>query len=343
MMPRLAVVQESQDHSGTGRESVSVALCTRDGALYIAEQLRSILGQTVPVDQIVISDDASTDSTLELVRAELARAGASAPKIVIVKNATPLGVTRNFEKAISACTSDLIALCDQDDIWVPRRMELFLRLFRSQPDLTLAFSDAQLVDANGERAGGSLFRAISFTRRERKLVRDGRAFDVLLTRNVVTGATTVFRRTLLAAAMPFLSPWVHDEWLAIIAAGTGKVDFIPEQLTRYRQHGANEIGASRPTLGDWVGRVQEPRVERNRRLLARAEALALRLSEWEGSSSRTRQRAIEKVAHEKKRSALPGNRILRLFPVLLSGVKGNYSRFGRARFDMLRDLVQPNR
>ena len=143
--PRLASVQDSARSL-----TVSVALCTYNGARFVAEQLRSILAQSSPADQIVISDDGSTDGTLEVVRAELAAAGSALPEVIILENPAPLGVTRNFEQAILACTGDLIVLCDQDDTWVPDRLARAEREFAARPDLLLLYSDASLVDEGGE-------------------------------------------------------------------------------------------------------------------------------------------------------------------------------------------------
>lgn len=337
--PRLANVQDPARSL-----TVSVALCTYNGARFVAEQVRSILAQSSPAAQIVISDDGSTDATLDIVRTELAAAGSAAPEVVIFENPAPLGVTRNFEQAILACTGDLIVLSDQDDIWVPDRLARAEREFVARPQLLLLHGDARLVDDAGEPLGHSLFEAIEFTAGEQREVRRGRALDVLLRRNVVTGATAAFRRSLLAAASPFPDAWVHDEWLAMVAAMTGGVDFVGEPLIDYRQHGSNEIGASRPTMAVRRSRLREPRLERNRRLLARAEALEERvLALADAVPDAVAGLVRRKVAHEQFRSGLPRARMLRIVPILRAASSGAYRRFGRARYDLVRDLVQPDR
>lgn len=324
--------------------TVSVALCTYNGARFLAEQLRSILVQSSPADQIVISDDGSTDATLEVVRAEFAAAGSAAPEVVILENPAPLGVTRNFEQAVLACTGELVVLSDQDDIWMPERLARAEREFAARPGLLLLFGDAQLVDEEGDSLGHSLFEAIEFTARERREVRRGQALDVLLRRNVVTGATAAFRRSLLEVAAPFPEAWVHDEWLAIIAAIAGDVDFVEGPLIQYRQHGSNEIGAAPPTIGVRVGRLREPRRERNRRLLARAEALEeVVVTLGETIPDAVAGLVRRKSAHERFRSGLPRARMLRTVPIVRAAASGAYHRFGRARYDVLRDLVQPDR
>ena len=341
-MPRLATVQDSAD-----RLSISVALCTHNGAPFVAQQVRSILEQTVPPDQLILSDDASADETVETVRAEVDRYLEENPgslEFVVLQNPEPLGVMRNFEQAVRACTGDLIALCDQDDVWMPRRLESVAREFASRPELTLLHGDARLVDSGGIPIGHSLFEAIEFTPAEQREVREGHAYDVLLRRNVVTGATTVFRKGLLNHAIPFFEPWVHDEWLAILASIVGRVDFLPTALVDYRQHDANQIGARRPGLREKLGRLREPRDERNQHLVARAESLLGRLVGL-GSVVPPGQLKLarQKLAYERWRRDLPVSRLRRVVPVVRAGLAGKYRTFGRARYDMMRDILQPDR
>ena len=106
---------------------ISVALCTHNGARYVTEQVESILRQTLPPDEIVLSDDASTDDTVALVRAALA----AHPNVElrVFENDPALRVTKNFEQAVVACTGDLVALSDQDDIWAPDRLERIAEVF----------------------------------------------------------------------------------------------------------------------------------------------------------------------------------------------------------------------
>jgi len=330
--------------------TISVALCTYNGERFIAQQLRSILEQTRPADELVVSDDGSSDGTLRIVdevfaaaRAdgtEKARGTVSIPRLTLLKNPAPLGVVRNFEQAMGAATGDLIALCDQDDRWAPDKLERFERAFADDPGLLLLNSDARLVNDAGEPLGYTLFNAIALTPAERALVRKGDGFAALLGRNFVTGATTVFRRKLLQQAVPFPESWVHDEWLAILAASFGRFDFLDAQLIDYRQHGGNAIGALRITFSDKIARLREPRAERNGRLLDRAEALEERLRQ-SGADQRLLDAARAKLAHERVRSGLPAVRIARLSAVLREYGKHGYSRYGRGAQDALRDLVQP--
>ncbi|MDJ0377174.1 glycosyltransferase family 2 protein [Cryobacterium sp. PH31-L1] len=326
--------------------SVSVALCTYDGAAYLAEQLGSILNQSVLPGQIVVSDDGSTDASLAIARRVvsdwLSENPSSALELIVLENPSALGVTANFEQALTVCTGDLIALCDQDDIWLPQRLERMTAEFARRPSLLLLHGEARLVDAVGTPLGLTLLQTLGVSEADRAAVHEGRALDALLRRNIVTGATMMMRRELVAAATPFPAAWVHDEWLAMVAAATGLVDLIDESLTDYRQHGSNQIGVTTLDASGKLGRLRAPRTARNARLLSRAEALQQRASGFEPAASAAVVALFDaKLAHERRRSALSPHRMLRVAPIVGAWRRGDYTRFGLGLQDVLRDLVQP--
>jgi glycosyltransferase involved in cell wall biosynthesis len=324
--------------------TVSVALCTHNGAAFVGEQLASILAQTFAPLEVVVSDDASTDATLEIVQETWDRlvGGRTGPRLRVLRNETPLGVVRNFEQAASATTGELIALSDQDDVWAPDRLALMVGRFAQRPELELLFTDARLVDSKGQPLG-SLFDALEIGDTDLAALRTGDAFAVLLRRNLITGATVMLRRQLLERARPFPASWIHDEWLAIIGAATAAIDWMPDQLVDYRQHGANQIGVAAPSLRYKVRRVLEPRGDRYTTLVARTEELVLRLRALQ-VDPRLVEQAESKLAHERFRSVLPSNRLARVIPVARVASTGAYERYSsRGRLDILRDLLQPDR
>ena len=326
--------------------TVSVALCTFNGAAYVGEQLRSILSQSTRPSEIVVSDDASTDGTVGIVEqvhaAWVADGGDPALDFRVIRNAVALGVAANFEQALSACSGDLLALSDQDDVWAPGRLQAMVGEFLRRPELQLLHSDARLVGGDGTSLGTTLFTTLGITDDEKKGVHEGRAFNVLLRRNIITGATAVVRRELVDRARPFPAAWVHDEWLAMVAAATGTMDFLDDALIDYRQHGGNQIGVTSLDAAGRLSRLQAPRTQRNERLLARAEALDERAPGLLPVPPDAYLRQIRaKVAHERVRSALPGARLRRVVPVLRQWRTGGYARFGLGPQDVLRDLVQP--
>ena len=324
--------------------SVSVALCTHNGARYIEEQLRSILEQSVLPVEVVVSDDASSDDTLKRVESVWERYATDATTLRILHNEKPLGVARNFEQAIGATTAELVALSDQDDSWHPHRIESASRRFQQHPELLLCFSDARLVDRDGLTLGVSLFEALEFSADERAQLVSGRGFDALMHRNLVTGATTMIRRSLLESAAPFPEPWVHDEWLAVIAAARGHIEQLDEELIDYRQHGANQIGVRKLGVRGKLARLVEPRGLRNDYLLDRATVLLhwLELDAEKVGPARIGM-AREKVAHLSLRRNLPERRLSRLLPVFRETATGRYRSYSRGVGDILRDLLQPAR
>jgi glycosyltransferase involved in cell wall biosynthesis len=321
---------------------VSVALCTHNGERYLAAQLRSIFTQSVAPKEIIVSDDASSDSSVALV--EELRSEAAAVDVRVLRNPMPLGETATFERAIAATSGEFVALCDQDDVWHPQKLERMLRTFDSSPALQLLHTDARMVDEDGRPNGSTLFETLRVSETERARVHAGDAIGVLLRRNVVTGATTVMRRDLARRAMPFPSAWVHDEWLAMFAAATGRIDLLEEPLIDYRQHGGNQIGASALTGRGRISRLTAPRTERNARLLARAEALAERMTQLAPDPTEAAIRGAEdKLVHERIRSSLPSSRVRRIVPVAREWRTGRYSTCGLGVNDVVRDLVQPAR
>ncbi|MDP9604542.1 UNVERIFIED_ORG: glycosyltransferase involved in cell wall biosynthesis [Variovorax paradoxus] len=321
---------------------VSVALCTRNGARYLPEQIRSICEQTPLPREIVLSDDGSTDDTLAVVRDTLAQCGMSDRIVLrVFSNSPPLGVTRNFEQAVRACSHDLIALCDQDDVWHPGRLARMVAQFEARPDLLLLHTDARLVDGDLKPLGSTLFHALEVRPAELEAIASGEAFGVLQRRNLVTGATTMFRKTLLDAALPFAPEWVHDEWLAAVAAATGRMDVLPEPTIDYRQHGNNQIGARRLTLSEKVAKAFVERGDKHVARLRRAEALLKRLEQL---GERVRAGCLDaqrdKVAHQRFRAGLPAARPLRLLPILLEAARGRYARFGRGKQAIVQDVFE---
>ncbi|WP_285113884.1 glycosyltransferase [Leifsonia sp. fls2-241-R2A-40a] len=326
--------------------AVSVALCTHNGARFIRRQLAGILAQTLPPAQLVVSDDASADDTLALVEQELTAhraSGAPTPRLLILRNETPLGVTANFEQALRACDGQLIALSDQDDEWEPDKLERMAAYFANRPGLGFLHTDATLIGDDSMPAGGTLFGVLEVTEEERAAVHSGRAFDIFVRRNLATGATAMITADLLQAALPFPAEWVHDEWLAVQAAARDRLDLSERPLTRYRRHDENQIGAGDPTLRHKIGRVLGRRGERNRMLAVRSRLLADRLADADGIPYEHRALAEEKAEFEAARAALPALRVARILPVLRLSAGGRYERLAsRRRLDVLRDLLQPS-
>jgi Glycosyl transferase family 2 len=327
---------------------ISVALCTRNGSRYLEAQLASIFAQSRRPSQLVISDDASKDDSVELARRLCAEDTVRHPDepidVTILRNDPPLGVTLNFQNAVDACTGEIIVLCDQDDVWHPDRLALGVAALEAS-SADLVFANATLVDADGSPLGLTLFDALEISQSDLSAIRAGEAFGVLIRRNIATGATVLFRRSLCESAVPFPGTWLHDEWLAAIAAAIGRVGVVDDELIDYRQHGSNEVGVRKATLARKVAKVFEARGERNAGLTARADSLVERLERLGPAvHAGALDAARAKARFEAQRVRLPARRALRLRGILAARAAGSYAAYAsQGNRDVLRDLLQSHR
>lgn len=200
---------------------VSIALTTYNGARYLDAQMESLLAQTYPHLEIVVSDDGSADDT----PARLAAYAAQDARVRVLDVTGNRGFNGNFARCFAACRGVLISPCDQDDIWHPEKTQ---RLVQALGDATLVYADSRFVDGEGH----SLQRCMSDTVR---MVSgsDPRAF---LFGNSVSGHAMIFRRELLAAAGAFPATIYFDWWLAFVAANVGRIAYLDAVLVDYRRH-----------------------------------------------------------------------------------------------------------
>ncbi len=218
--------------------TTSVALCTFNGERYLEQQLASIAAQTRHPGELVACDDGSTDGTLAILH----RFAATAPfPVSIHSNDHNLGSNRNFEQAVMLCRGERIALCDQDDLWLPHKLECCERAFAAHPELGLVFTDGDIIDAAGQRTGSRLLQNFQFSEQSRLRLEHGDYLPLVRYR-FVTGATVVFRADLRSYCFPVAGEWTHDGWIAAIVACLAEIRFIDEPLILYRQHAAQQIG-----------------------------------------------------------------------------------------------------
>lgn len=216
---------------------LSVALCTYNGKSYIEEQIQSILSQTMPVDEIVVCDDGSTDGTVAVVAGLSDSAKAT---IRVYRNDESLGVVGNFSKAASLCNGDIIFFADQDDRWHPDKVASTIGYLDRHPDIDVVFTDALIIDSAGEHlpAYGNLFQ-MTFQQEEQRMYFAGLELESFLARNHATGATMAMRKRFLDKADPFklcTKQILHDYALALRAAELGVLGAIKKPLIDYRRH-----------------------------------------------------------------------------------------------------------
>jgi glycosyltransferase involved in cell wall biosynthesis len=224
--------------AATISETISVALCTYNGAKFLEEQLASLQAQKRCPDELVVCDDRSTDQTVQLLES-FARIAPFPVRIHV--NPVNLGSTRNFDRAMRLCAGSLIAFCDQDDVWHSTRLSECARALLDDPRLGLVFSNGQLIDDRGMLLAGRLWDNFTFDSAIRERIRHGDMLPLVRYR-FVTGATIMFRTQLREYICPAAGEWLHDGWIAAIAACLARVGFLDEPLIQYRIHGHQQVG-----------------------------------------------------------------------------------------------------
>jgi glycosyltransferase involved in cell wall biosynthesis len=255
--------------------TVSVAMATRNGMPFLKEQLDSIFQQTYPNIEVVVSDDCSDDGTQELLEKYKQLYG-----LRYFVNQEPLGFVKNFERAIRLCKGQLIALCDQDDVWVPEKIEV---LVREIGGYSLIHSPSLEMIREGRRW---VFKSESETYGGRH--RDdycgrwgtGKPTMRLIAENWVVSHQIMFTREVVERALPIPAGQLyHDAWLAVVASTLNGLRYIEQPLTYYRTHEESvtyrDLQPPRG-VGAWVRAVmsEERRWRRSERIKSEIHRLA---------------------------------------------------------------------
>jgi len=315
---------------------LSIALCTYNGNRYLYDQLASIRSQTRQPDEFILRDDASTDGTLELAHGF---AREMSYPVRIQKNAVTTGSTRNFAEAIAECDGDVIVLADQDDAWLPHKLARLEEAFQRKPEAAFAFSDAEIVDDQLEPLGYRLWDALQFQLAERRRFLSGGAFESLLRRYRVTGATMAFRAKFRDLVLPIPDRWVHDAWIGLILAAVAPCALIEEPLVRYRQHSAQQHGGRRRRLFDQFRAACGLTETACETVAKRYEEALERLSGIPGVSAERLSLLRDKIDHHRCRAAMREAGAWRLPRVVREAVHGRYARFGQGWKSIAQDLM----
>jgi len=214
------------------QKNVSVILTTFNGSKYINRQIDSILNQTVLPDEIIICDDSSTDETVFILNTYINNG-----RIKLFVNEKRLGVVENFKKAAKlAQEGNWLIFADQDDIWVPQKLNRLtdeMKLIDDDITPSLVYSDLTVIDKDDTTISASFWN-------KQKIKPEKINLATLLYGNVVTGCTMIIN---FSMAKEFFcmdnDKYLHDEWLSLIAYSFGKAKFLREKLVLYRQHESN--------------------------------------------------------------------------------------------------------
>lgn len=318
---------------------LSIALCTYNGSPHLVEQLNSLAAQTRLPDELVVCDDLSTDDTVTILN----RFASSAffPVRVFV-NDVNLGSTKNFERAISLCTGDIIFLCDQDDVWQPNKLARVAAAFAADKDIGLVASDAEVLNPTGDPVGRRLWADLPFTQAMLRAVEAGAGPQHWLRYNTITGATAAFRADLRSVILPIPACWVHDGWIAFLTAAVARVRLIPEPLIGYRTHTNQQIGSAPLTLARQLQTARRMNAAYFCQVAACFAAAADRLATLASRVRDTELLALTrgKAAYARVQQRMrEGSRAERLLPAVRELIRGNYHRFGRGLKGFAADLL----
>jgi glycosyltransferase involved in cell wall biosynthesis len=224
--------------------TVAVAMATFNGEPFLPEQLASLARQTKLPDELIVRDDGSTDGTVEIVET-FAR---TAPFLVrIVRGDAHLGYARSFLETARLCRADLVAFCDQDDIWAPHKLARCVAEFERRPDVVLVVHSAR---AFGRLEPGTPRCYPGY--RRRRIASPARGPLNLM----VPGLALVASKRVLTAWDVISTPanWAHDDWTTFTAGALGSIVFLPDRLVLHRQHASNAVGPPRLSLSGRMDR-----------------------------------------------------------------------------------------
>lgn len=218
--------------------NVSVCMATFNGEQFVREQVATILSQLSRHDELVVVDDCSSDGTVSIVDSF------ADPRIVIYRNERNIGVIKSFEKALTLASGEYIFLADQDDAWLPGKVENMVQLM--DPNKIMAVvCDCQVVDSFGESLLPSYF----------KFRGSGPGFFHNFVKNSYLGCAMAFTKEARRYILPFpRNIPMHDEWVGMVCDLLGIVVFEPKVLFMYRRHGANVTGMSRASWLKVIGK-----------------------------------------------------------------------------------------
>lgn len=315
--------------------TISVAMTTYNGASYLREQLDSIFAQTRMPDEIIVCDDQSSDQSAEILRDYADR---SPCHMKVVVNDKRLGSIKNFEKAIDLCAGDVIALCDQDDVWRPQKLSVIESAFAADSEIGVVLTNADLIDQNGAALRGDLWSRCRFNRSRQRALSGSRRYNLLLGLPIATGATMAFRSRFKSLLLPIPAEaptYFHDRWIAVLIAAVGRIAIIPDKLIAYRLHRDQQIGVGMPL----PLRMVIPHRCKSDAIALEAFDERLRDTAANQANPDFRRSLTERQRHISARSKISGNPLHRAIQVATEFRSGRYTLYPYGLAVALQDLL----
>jgi glycosyltransferase involved in cell wall biosynthesis len=313
--------------------TVSIALCTFNGSAHLQAQLDSLAAQSRLPDELVLSDDASTDDTLDIARAFRDRAPFP---VHLHRQPQSLGPTRHFQHALSLCSGDILLPCDQDDRWHPTKLQTQLAPF-SDPAVTFSIVNSNICNPDLSPRGTTVFDDQRFTATYQSQVRAGEGYRAYLRHLVAAGHAMAFRRDVLRVAGRFPDTCVYDQWLALVASMMGQTWLTSEPLVDYRYHARQVTGGQQKTLADWSaaqGKLKLDHLQRN----FDTHALLRDRLQSESIPAERLNLLDDKLRFLGHRLQLRKGRLTRTAIATRLLLTGQYHRLGRGWLTFLRDF-----
>jgi glycosyltransferase involved in cell wall biosynthesis len=205
---------------------ISVCLASYNGEKFIFEQVNSILGQLDKQDELIISDDSSTDMTLSIIECF------NDNRIRVFPDNKFYNPVYNFENALKQTDGEVIVLSDQDDLWLENKLVVIRQRFQKKHSkIYTIVLDGQMIDERGTVIEESIFETLS----------SGKGIIKNLVKNTYMGCCLAFSRDLLKKVLPFPEGIpMHDSWIGLLSELYGEVEFVPEKTIQYRRHSLNQ-------------------------------------------------------------------------------------------------------
>lgn len=225
-------------------ETIDILLATYNGEKYVIDQIESILNQTYKNIRLLISDDCSTDNTRQILEQYQKKDN----RIIIFMQERNLGYVGNFEFLLKQVKNKYYMLSDQDDIWLPEKIEKSIECLK-QNNADLVFGDLKVVDKDLNTIYESFGDFMKLNRKIKKCISN---YKVNYLYNCVTGCTVLAKSETISQILPLphTSKYlVHDHWIGLMVSLNGKLAYMTEKYILYRQHGDNQIGTNKISHG----------------------------------------------------------------------------------------------
>ena len=222
------------------KEQIDILLATYNGEKYLSELIDSILSQTYKNIRLIISDDCSKDNTREI----LDKYKKEDSRVIVYKQEQNQGYVKNFEFLLKKVESDYYMLADQDDVWLPEKVEKSLQKLKAE-NADLVFGDLEVVDQNLKTIYPSFNDFMLLSRKIQKYIK---SYKLNYLYNCITGCTILAKSKFISQILPMPTTskyFIHDHWIGIIMSTYGKLAYMPEKYIKYRQHGDNQVGTNK--------------------------------------------------------------------------------------------------